>query len=146
MKKAEVEIFRYSQDDKQSSGMCMVFDEKKNLLFSCLSLERGWMDNQFRISCLPNGIYPLKFEYSPAFGRKLWEIKNTEPRTECKFHPASFWKDLNGCISLGLIYKPIDNDGYLDLSYSAFAINRFHSVLKQFDEVELKIHGLDWLN
>lgn len=146
MRKAFVQVFRYFQDDKQCSGICMVFDENRNVLFTSLALERGWMNNQFRISCLPKGIYPLKYEWSPAFKRNLWEIKNTEPRTECKFHPASFWKDLNGCISLGLIFKEMNNDGYLDLSYSAFTIDRFHSVLKQFDKVELEISGLDWLN
>lgn len=145
MNKGTVEIFRSYQDEKQTSGICVIYNQDRFPLFSSVNLERGWMDNKIGISCLPKGRYPLKLEYSNKFKQDLWEIKNTEPRTECKFHSASFWFDLNGCISLGARYKYINTDKYLDLSYSKFMMQRFHSVLSQFDEVELIIDGLDWL-
>lgn len=146
MKKATVEIFRMFQNENQSSGNIMIYNEERFPLFSSLSLERGWRNNQFRVSCLPKGTYPLVLEWSPAFKRNLWEIKETEPRTECKFHEASFWKDLNGCISPGVIYTHINNDNYLDLKWSTFALKRFHDTLDQFNEVDLVIDGLDWIN
>ena len=146
MGKATVEIFRSFQDTKQTSGVIVIYNQNRFPLLSSVCLERGWNDNKPNISCLPKGNYPLKLEYSNKFDKRLWEIKNTYTRTECKFHSASFWTDLNGCISLGIIYKKINTDNYLDLSYSSFMMDRFHSVLKDFDEVELIISGLDWLN
>lgn len=146
MKKGTVEIFRMFQDPKQTSGVINIYNEDRFPLFSSLSLERGWNNNLRNISCLPKGKHPLVLEYSPAFKRDLWEIKKTGHRTECKFHEASFWKDLNGCISPGIRYTDLNNDAYLDLKYSRFALRRFHEVLKQFDEVELIIDGYDWLN
>jgi len=144
--KLTVEIFRTFQDKKQTSGICTIFNEDRFALFSTVCLERGWQNNERNVSCLPKGSYPLVLEHSNRFGKDLWEIKESEPRTECKFHSASFWHDLNGCISLGVRYKHIDTDDYLDLSYSKFTMDRFHSVLKDFDKVELIIDGLDWLN
>lgn len=146
MNKGTVEIFRSFQDNKQSSGICTIYNADRFPLFTALSLERGWRDNETNISCLPFGKHPLVLEYSDRFKKDLWEIKDTGKRSECKFHSASFWFDLNGCISLGVKYKYINNDNYFDLSYSRFAMDRFHSVLSQFDEVELIIGGLDWLN
>lgn len=146
MKTATVEIFRSFQDGKQTSGICTILNEDRFALFSAVCLERGWQNNERNVSCLPRGKYPLVLEYSNRFNKDLWEIKESEPRTECKFHSASFWQDLNGCISLGARYKYIDTDDYLDLSYSKFMMDRFHSVLKDFDKVNLVIGGLDWLN
>ena len=146
MRKAKVEIFRSFQDNKQTSGILVVYDENRFPLLSSVCLERGWNDNKANISCLPKGNYPLVLEYSNRFKTDLWEIKDTGSRSECKFHAASFWSDLEGCISLGCLYKKINTDEYLDLSYSKFMMERFHSVLKDFDKVELVIDGLDWLN
>ncbi len=146
MKKATVEIFRLFQDTKQTSGNLMVFNEDRFPLFSSLSLERGWRNNEIGISCLPKGSYSLVLEYSDKFKAELWEIKETYPRTECKFHSASFWHDLNGCISLGTNYEYINNDDYFDLKNSRNTMKIFHSVLSDFDKVELIIDGLDWIN
>jgi len=144
--KLTVEIFRTFQDKKQTSGICTIFNEDRFPIFSSPCLERGWNDNKKNISCLPKGVYPLVLEHSNRFAKDLWEVKNTEPRTECKFHSASFWSDLNGCISLGSHYVNINNDEYLDLKNSQKTMDIFHSVLRKFDKVELIISGLDWLN
>ena len=146
MSKATVEIFRSFQDTKQTSGVIVIYNQNRFPLLSSVCLERGWNDNKPNISCLPMGNHPLVLEYSDRFKKDLWEIKETGSRSECKFHSASFWYDLEGCISLGCRYRYINTDDYLDLSYSKFMMERFHSVLKDFDEVELIISGLDWLN
>jgi len=147
MKKPKLQIFREFQDNKQTSGIFTIKQENFTLL-SCVSLERGWKNNEFRVSCLPMETYDLVYEYSPKFDRFLWELKGTEPRTECKFHSASFWFDLNGCISLGAYYKSINTDKYLDLKYSAAMLNKMHEVLKPFENetLQIEITGLDWLN
>lgn len=97
--------------------------------FSSLSLERDYLDNKKNISAVKKGTYPLILEYSPAFSRKLWELKDVEDRSECKFHPGSYWTNLQGCISLGLDFVDMDGDGTLDLSDSVKTIDRFHRAL-----------------
>ena len=128
-----------------SLGMCYVFDENKNLLFNSFSLERGWRDNQNNISCLPAGNYPLVYEYSDKFNRKLWEIKESGHRKECKFHAANYWYQLNGCIALGDSRADINNDGELDITNSTKTLDKFHKVLEGATDVKLTIINLDLL-
>jgi hypothetical protein len=132
-------VDRYWTDENQSSGACMVLNEEGIPEFTSLSLERGWRDNQNMISCLIEGEYDLVYEYSAKFDRFLWEIKGTPGRSECKFHSANFWKQLNGCIALGLKLKDIDNDGYYDITNSRNTMKAFHQVLKRETNVKLII-------
>lgn len=130
----KVIITRNNQDKTQTLGTCKVIDSNGKLLFSSMSLERGWNDNQKRISCIPVGEYPLHFEWSNRFKTKLWEIKEVENRSECKFHSANYWYQLNGCIALGQSIKDINKDGYNDVTSSRSTMKRFHKALE--NEVE----------
>ena len=73
--------------------------------FMCYTIERPWLGNQARISCIPNGCYGLK---SKKYGR-FWDkyklpipiLQDTEPRSEILIHPANWAKQLAGCIALG---------------------------------------------
>ncbi len=138
MKKAEVYLRRYWQDANQTSGVVTVLIDGKPV-FSAVSLERGWRDNKRNESCVPAGEYPLVLEYSPRFKKQLWELKNVPNRSETKFHSANYWKQLNGCIALGLKYADINADDYEDVVQSRVAMNLFHEVLKDFKEVTLFI-------
>lgn len=134
-----VEIYRIYQDKNQTSGICIIYDNDGFPLFSALSLERGWRNNQQDISCVPAGKYILKYEYSNRFKKYLWELKNVPNRTECKFHSANYWYQLNGCISLGLKYKDLNKDNYRDVTNSSNTMKAFESVLKGLNKVELTI-------
>lgn len=135
----KVEIYRIYQDKNQTSGICVIYDNDGFPLFSALSLERGWRNNQQDISCVPAGKYILKYEYSNRFKKHLWELKNVPNRTECKFHSANYWYQLNGCISLGLKYKHLNKDNYRDVTNSVNTMKAFESVLKGLNEIELTI-------
>ena len=141
MDKPIIEINRIFQDEKQTSGTCTVFDSDNFPLFSALSLERGWNNNKTNISCIPAGVYKVVLEYSDRFEKMLWEIKDVDNRSECKFHSANYWYQLNGCVSLGLKYKHLNNDGYRDVTNSANTMKAFHNVLKGYTEVVLIIKG-----
>lgn len=45
----------------------------------------------------PVGVYEVKFEYSPKFGKKLWEFKDIPKRSEIKFHEGSLPHHSLGC-------------------------------------------------
>lgn len=124
-----LKIKRNWGNDKQSLGTFHILNELQQPLFAALSLERGWVNNEPNVSCIPIGSYPVVLEYSPAFDKLLWEIKEVPGRSETKFHSASFWRNLKGCVSLGLRATDIDNDGYLDLTNSKDTMKAFHKVM-----------------
>lgn len=136
-----IKIHRYWQDTNQTFGTCVVLGDDSQPLFTSLSLERGWQGNQNNISCIPIGLYTVKLEYSNRFQTKLWEIKDVPNRSECKFHAANYWHQLNGCVALGLAAKKINNDKYFDVSYSGNTMKVFHSTLGNYQEAILIISG-----
>ncbi len=134
-----VKIKRDWQDKNQTLGKCSVYDSDNKPLFSSLSLERGWRGNQKSISCIPLGEYDLVLEYSNRFKTNLWEIKKVPNRSECKFHSANYWFELNGCIALGCSLLDINKDGYNDVTSSKNTMKAFHKSLKEFNKVKLII-------
>lgn len=130
-------IKRNWQDENQTLGNCTIYDKGKPL-FSAVSLERGWRNNERNISCVPKGKYKIVLEYSPRFKTNLWELKNVPNRSECKFHSANYWYQLNGCIALGQSLYDIDKDGYHDVTSSKSTMARFHKVLKDYKELTVE--------
>lgn len=128
-------------DQQASLGTCFVYNGKQQL-FKSESLERGWVNNRNRISCIPTGIYHLVLEYSPRFKKDLWEIKGVPGRSECKIHQANYWFELNGCIALGANRKDIDGDLVMDVTSSRETVNAFERALQGQKEVEIHIFNL----
>lgn len=133
-----IKIIRDFKDNTQTLGRCTVYDNGKPL-FSAVSLERGDNNNQRRISAIPLGTYDVVLEWSPRFQTKLWEIKGVPGRSECKFHAANYWYQLNGCIALGQKLKDINKDGYNDVTNSRNTMKAFHTALKGQTKVTLEI-------
>jgi len=124
-----IKIIRKKQDINQTLGTCVVYDECDMPVFSALSLERGWRENTKRVSCVPLGSYNVVLEHSNRFKMDLWELKDVEGRSECKFHSANYWYQLNGCIALGNRLADINNDGYNDVLSSKQTMKAFHKAL-----------------
>lgn len=127
--------------EKATLGTCLVYN-KDQQIFKSECLERGWKNNMRNVSCIPTGIYPLKLEYSGKFKKELWEVKDVPGRSECKFHTANFWRQLNGCLSLGKERLFIDNDNVLDVSYSADTMEEFHKALHGSVYAELHVFNV----
>lgn len=141
MKSRTVLIHRDYRDpeDRASLGICYVIDENLDVIFKSESLERGWKDNKSDVSCVPEGTYPLRLEYSPRFKQDLWELKNVPGRSECKFHSANYWKQLNGCIALGKDRKDIDYDNVPDVTSSKDTMEDFHKAMEGVTESKVVI-------
>ena len=116
-------------EEKQTLGQCAITDNGKDILLA-KSLERADNNNQINISCIPQGEYLCVLEYSNKFDCDLWEIKGVPNRSECKFHSANYWHDLNGCVALGDKFMDIDNDGFRDVLNSNKTMKEFHKTLK----------------
>lgn len=137
-----ITIHRDFISKEQSLGVCYVTDNFGNILFKSDSIERGWLNNKKRISCIPSGTYPVKLEYSPRFKKDLWEIYEVPNRSECKFHAANYARQLNGCIALGNGRADIDKDGNLDVLSSRKTMKKFHKALEGYSEAILTIKNL----
>lgn len=135
-----VKIRRDYQDKTQTLGSCVVFNEDRKPVFSAISLERGWNNNKKNISCIPSGMYKVVLEYSNSFKRHLYEIKDVKDRSECKFHSANYWYQLNGCIALGEKLADINGDGYNDITSSKKTMRRFEKALDGDNEFLLIIY------
>lgn len=135
-----IEIFRDSQNNKQTLSTCKVVIDNQPM-FASVALERGWKGNQSNISCIPMGTYEVVLEFSPRFNQDLWEIKGVPNRSECKFHSSNYWYQLNGCVALGRRPSDIDKDGYLDVTSSKSTMKDFHKSLKGYKKAILIIKG-----
>jgi hypothetical protein len=136
-----VKVHRFWQNENQTLGACTVLDPENQPIFAGLALERGWRNNERMVSCYPQGVYELVYEYSDRFGRYLWEVKDVPNRSECKFHSANHWHELNGCTSLGSRPKDFDNDGYLDITNSRNTMKDFHYALRHYKRALLIVTG-----
>jgi hypothetical protein len=153
-----IHLKRYYGDDNHSIGVCSVnrteltndLITKNNIkvetiagkiipVFSSTSLERGWLDNKPNVSCIPTGEYHCVFEYSPAFDEMLWEIYGVEGRSECKFHVANYYRQLKGCVSLGLRTLMMDSDNTYDLTKSKIALEEFTASLRDMEGKIVKL-------
>lgn len=65
----------------------------------CYTIELPWLENQRRISCIPEGEYILQKRFSPKFGWHL-HLMNVPERDLILIHPANdAKKELLGCIA-----------------------------------------------
>lgn len=124
-----VSIVRVKGDNNATYGLLKVVQNNR-ILFECKTIERGWLDNQSRISCIPQGVYNVKQTFSPRFKVNLYLVENVPNRAGIRFHPANFSKQLNGCIALGLDFSDIDKDGVIDLTSSKNTHARFDTVME----------------
>lgn len=66
----------------------------------CDTIERPWLNNQAKISCIPPGRYTAISFQSPHNG-DVWLLENTTPRSMIEIHSANTADQLEGCIAVG---------------------------------------------
>jgi hypothetical protein len=67
--------------------------------YICYTIELAWLENQNRISCIPEGEYFLLKRFSPKFQWHL-HLQNVPRRELILIHPANdAKKELMGCIA-----------------------------------------------
>lgn len=126
---------RLSKGTYCTVGRVVLQDERGEALGTWVSLELPWRDNKRSQSCIPEGRYPLVWEWSHKFGRNLWELKDVPGRSEIKIHPSNHWSELEGCIALGKWYNSTDSW----LSKSREAVREFESALEGATNVQIEI-------
>ena len=71
----------------------------------CDTLENPWQDNQRNVSCIPEGIYPVRLRLPRESGTRDYIhllVKDVKDRDWILFHRGNTAKDTSGCILVGL--------------------------------------------
>ena len=71
----------------------------------CDTLENSWQDNQRNISCIPEGVYPVRLRLPRESGTRDYLhllVKEVPNRDWILFHRGNTAKDTSGCILVGL--------------------------------------------
>ena len=71
----------------------------------CDTLENSWQDNQRNISCIPEGIYPVRLRLPRESGTRDYIhllVKDVKDRDYILIHIGNTAKDTSGCILVGL--------------------------------------------
>jgi hypothetical protein len=138
----QVLLRRFRYLEQEILGTVIVFDQHGQILFDGMSIELAYRDNMRNMSCVPSGDYPLVLEHSNRFDELLWEIKGVPERSECKFHVANYYRQINGCIGLGREHADVDGDGFPDVTHSRDTMALFHAAMSPATNAYLRIIGL----
>ena len=87
-----VRLNRFFQVDGGTIGRLYVDGQ-----FVCYSVELPWKGNQRNVSCIPEGDYPLIWDNSPRFGRRL-HVECVKDRSHILVHEGNYQRDIRGCI------------------------------------------------
>ena len=71
----------------------------------CDTLENPWVDNQRNISCIPEGVYPVRLRLPRESATRDYMhllVKDVKDRDYILFHIGNTAKDTSGCILVGL--------------------------------------------
>lgn len=85
-------LIRTTETENQANGILLIIVENK-ILFIGQTIEN-------RNTIFRQGLYNIKWEYSPKFQQDLWELKGIEGRSEIKIHQGNRWTQSLGCILL----------------------------------------------
>lgn len=116
---------RFNSTISETLGTLIVLDDQGSVVYDCSTLELPFINNAKGISCIPGGMYKMILEYSPKFGRNLWELIGVPGRSEVKIHAGNYTSQIEGCILTGTRHVDINSDGLIDVSNSQDALSGF---------------------
>lgn len=129
-------LFRFASTDIATIGR--LSDEKTTY---GETLERPWLDNRPRVSCIPPGRYLLAWEPSPRLKRNTLRLVDVPGRSGILIHPANKVTELAGCIAIGT--RPPTAPDTLTRSRQAVQALETEVKIAMFDgfSVYLEIHN-----
>lgn len=110
----QIRLIRIAEYNNATFGILCIDEEP-----CFVTLEDAWRNNERMISCIPAGLYQLKYHKSPRFGR-TYQVMNVPNRDHILIHSGNTHKNTNGCILVGMQYGKIENESAVLASRSAF--------------------------
>ena len=117
------------------TGKLLLLDNKNNLILQLRTLERPWVFNERKISCIPSGTYLVKRHISPKFGQ-CFKIQDVKGRSDILIHSGNVVKDTLGCVLVGLTSGTVD-DSDTAMVYSS---RKAMAVLLALIDKEIVLH------
>ena len=90
------------------TGKLLLLDNKNNLILQLRTLERPWVFNERKVSCIPSGTYLVKRHISPKFGQ-CFKIQDVKGRSDILIHSGNVVNDTLGCVLVGLTSGTVDD-------------------------------------
>ena len=90
------------------TGKLLLLDNKNNLILQLRTLERPWVFNERKVSCIPSGTYLVKRHLSPKFGQ-CFKIQDVKGRSDILIHSGNVVNDTLGCVLVGLTSGTVDD-------------------------------------
>ena len=91
-----------------TTGKLLLVDNKNNLILQLQTLERPWIFNERKVSCIPTGTYLVKRHISPKFGQ-CFKIQDVKGRSDILIHSGNVVADTLGCVLVGLTGGSVDD-------------------------------------
>ena len=105
--------------------------------FQCFTVERPWLDNKARESCIPEGEYALRLGMYNRGGYQAYEVMGVPDRDLIKIHIGNSIDDVIGCIapgkSLGYVH------GKWAVTQSKVAFREFMTAMEEVEDSILEI-------
>lgn len=109
------------------------------------TLEPPWRGNEVKVSCIPEGVYPLQLRESPIVRRTSaghyaegWEIADVPGRTFIMFHVGNWARDTEGCVLVGEDFSWHQEHGPM-VTRSRSAFHRFMQTMAERDFWEVHV-------
>lgn len=118
-------------------GSFGVLIDENNIPF-VLTLERPWLNNAKKISCIPAGIYKCVRVNTPLHGN-CFEITQVQNRDSILFHKGNIEEDSEGCILIGENFAYNIKHGKPGVASSGAGYDEFMQKLSGINEFWLRI-------
>jgi hypothetical protein len=108
----------------------------------CVCIERPWKNNIPNESCIPSGLYVVKWVMTNTAGNKKGRGLGVEPvkdRTLIRIHAGNTMNDLLGCIAPGLYFHEFS--GIPGVSASTATLSKLMDRLEGFNGIPLLINN-----
>lgn len=73
------------------------------------TVENPWLNNEPRISCIPQGVYDLELGMYNRGGYAAYELQDVPGRSLVKIHISNTASDVEGCIGVGTKLGWVEN-------------------------------------
>lgn len=130
-----VKLLRVCSRPDYTAGVILVDDKPV-----CVSLERPWLENQRRVSCIPAGEYEMNLKHVSPKNGACFSIEDVPDRDHIQMHSANRIKDIIGCVAPGLQYGELM--GEFAVLRSRLAMNAIRDCFPGHQEWT-KIHIID---
>lgn len=124
-------LTREKSGSKETLGELNCINGNNRLTLKTLELPD--LNNQKNISCIPKGIYKCSWTKGNIFKNGTYEVMNVKGRSGIRLHIANYYKQIQGCIALGMTLADINKDGQMDTVNSTIAFNTLNSFFNKED-------------